>query len=499
MDNLHLNLIVEKQLKREIRILNLLNEQAQSISGSEIARILDVSLSTILNDLDVLKEKIPDNWTIEFKKNIGYSLIITEGISMPNYMRDILLDSPLFEIGISIFNNELLDVYDWEERLYVIDSTLKRYLTIFRGVLKKYKLKLSTSPVNIIGKEADIRIFYFDFFHSSSKVSQLEYPTEKEVEFFEELKTTHSYDFLQYHRSLYWIMVVVRRNINGNEIELNQELVEIVKKKISLDRVEKVKKLFLRIFSQKISFNELIFLYLIRWDTLILGEMNKLISIEIVNEEIKKMVNNFILKQIKKLRIDRHVYPQVYPYFILFFTHIFTMSIISPLFQKSTYETKLFVQMTHASLYHFWLDALLENKRMFKNMPDVYFEDIAVQLTMLALTYLKTDFSEPKHIVFILETSVINLNYVTKLAERYILNNVRVTVVSNSAFSENLIETFEADLLVSNIYLETNQKIVYISDLPTVREWNYINDLIFNLEDLTTEYNLNNKPSIDEI
>lgn len=39
MDSLHLKLIVEKQLKREIHILNLLNDQAQSISANEIARI----------------------------------------------------------------------------------------------------------------------------------------------------------------------------------------------------------------------------------------------------------------------------------------------------------------------------------------------------------------------------------------------------------------------------------------------------------------------------
>lgn len=105
-------------------------------------------------------------------------------MSMSNYMKDIMLSSPLFEIGISIFNNKLLTIHEWEEKFYVTESTFKRYLTIFKRVLKEYKLKISTNPVNIVGKESDIRLFYFDFFHSSSKVSQIEYPTEKELEFF---------------------------------------------------------------------------------------------------------------------------------------------------------------------------------------------------------------------------------------------------------------------------------------------------------------------------
>lgn len=490
MDKLHLKLIVEKQIKREILILNLLNEQAQSISANEIARVLDVSLSTILNDLDVLKEKIPDNWNIEFKKNIGYNLTIEEGMSTSNYMKDIMLNSPLFQIGISIFNNNLLTIYDWEEKFYVTESTFKRYLTIFRRVLKEYNLKLSTNPVNIVGKESDIRLFYFDFFHSSSKVSQIEYPTEKELEFFNELQKTNFFGFLQYHRSLDWLMVIIRRNLHGNEIVLSKELVEMVGKKMEIENIKKVEMLFFNIFSKKVSLNEMIFLYLIRWDTLILNEMNTIISIEIVNEEIKKMVNNCILKQIKSLKINRNAYPQVYPYFKLFFTHILTMSIISPLFQKCNDETRIFVQTTHASLYHFWLKALLENELIFKDISHIYFEDLASQLTMLTLPYLKKDFAKTKHVVFILETDVINLNYVTKLAERYILNNVQVSVISNIAFSKKLVETLHADLLVSNFELETNEKIIYISDLPTVREWNYINDLIFNLDDFDTDSQL---------
>lgn len=285
-------------------------------------------------------------------------------------------------------------------------------------------------------------------------------------------------------------MVIIRRNLYGNELVLSNELVEMVEEKMDIENIKKVERLFFNIFSKKVSLNEMVFLYLIRWDTLILNEMNTIIPIEIVNEETKKMVNNCILKQIKILKINRNAHPQVYPYFKLFFTHILTMSIISPLFQKCNDETRIFVQTTHASLYHFWLKELLENELIFKDISHVYFEDLAAQLTMLTLPYLKKDFAKTKHVVFILETDVINLNYVTKLAERYILNNVQVSVISHIAFSKKLAETLHADLLVSNFELETNEKIVYISDLPTVREWNYINDLIFNLDEFDTDSNL---------
>lgn len=482
MENLHLKLVVGKKLKREIQILYLLAEQDQSISGKEIALRLNISLSTVLSDLENLKKTIPKNWAIEFKKNIGYTLKIGEGINMPNYVKEIFFSSPLFEIGIGIFNNILLSIHDWEEKIYVSESTLKRHLTVFKSILKEYKLKLVMNPINIVGNEANIRIFYFEFFYSSNKIPQFDSLKENELEFFNKFESFISLDYLQYYRWIHWAIIIVRRVNFGNEIAINEELMNVIKIKIDKDDIIKIKKLFFELFKKSLSLKEIAFLYLIRWDTLVLNEHDKVVDIEIPNERRKKLVKNFILKKFKELSIDSYAHPHVYFYFESFFTHVMIMSEITPMFQKNSDEINHFAQSKHPKIFSFWIKALVENKEMFKNISTVLYEDLTAQLTMLTYPYLVKLNQSPKHIVFILDTTVINLNYLTALAESYILNNVQVSVVSNVLLSEDIINNINADLIVSNIGIESSKRIFHISDLPTESEWNAINSIIFGID-----------------
>ncbi|WP_157455681.1 helix-turn-helix domain-containing protein [Carnobacterium maltaromaticum] len=481
MENLHLKLVVEKKLKREIQILYLLAEQDQSISGKEIALRLNISLSTVLTDLENLKKTIPKNWEIGFKKNIGYTLKIGKGINMPNYVKEILLSSPLFEIGIGIFNNELLSPHDWEEKIFVSESTLKRHLTVFKSILKEYKLKLVMNPINIVGNEADIRIFYFEFFYSSNKIPQFDSLKENEHEFFIKLESFISLDHLQYYRWMHWAIIIIRRVSFGNEIVINEELLSIINSKMDKNTVMKIKELYFELFKQNLALKEIAFLYLIRWDTLILNEHEKVVEIEITNERSKKLAKNFILKKVKELSIDSYAHPHVYFYFESFFTHVMVMSGITPIFQKNSDDINHFAQSKHPKIFSFWIEALVENKEIFKNISTVLYEDLAAQLTMLTCPYLVKLNQSPKHIVFILDTTVINLNYLTALAERYILNNVQVSVISNVLLTDDIINNINADLIVSNIGIESSRRIFYISDLPTESEWHAINSKIFGM------------------
>lgn len=473
-------MVVEKKLKREIQILYLLAEQSQSISGNEIAIRLNISLSTVLSDLENLKATIPENWIIEFRKNIGYTLKIDEGINLSNYIKRLFLNSPLFEIGISIFNDLLLSTREWEERLYISDSTLKRHLNVLKSILKEYNLKLSTNPVNIVGNEAAIRIFYFDFFYSSSKIPQFDSLQENELEFFHKLEPLLSFDHLQYYRWMHWVIIVIRRCKFDNKILLNDELLSIIETKIDIKKVDKIKEMFYCFFNKELSFEEVSFLYLIRWDTLILNYSDKIINIEIANEKKRKLLKNLILKKVRELSIDTYIHPYIYSYYEAFFNHIIIMSSISPVFQKNNPEINHFAQITHPGIYQFWIETLVKENKIFKSDSILFYEDLSAQLTMLTYPYLVKKNQKLKYVVFILDTTVINLNYLTSLAERYVANNIQVSVLSNVFVSEELLANIGADLIVSNVEIETSKKIVHISELPTEFEWKMINSIIFN-------------------
>ncbi|CRH23255.1 helix-turn-helix domain-containing protein [Carnobacterium maltaromaticum] len=57
MENLHMRLIIEKKLKREIKILNILKDNTNSISAKELADELNASEKTVVSDIEEIKKK----------------------------------------------------------------------------------------------------------------------------------------------------------------------------------------------------------------------------------------------------------------------------------------------------------------------------------------------------------------------------------------------------------------------------------------------------------
>lgn len=57
MENLHMRLIIEKKLKRKIKILNILKDNTNSISAKELADELNASEKTVVSDIEEIKKK----------------------------------------------------------------------------------------------------------------------------------------------------------------------------------------------------------------------------------------------------------------------------------------------------------------------------------------------------------------------------------------------------------------------------------------------------------
>ncbi|MBC9810215.1 helix-turn-helix domain-containing protein [Carnobacterium maltaromaticum] len=489
MENLHMRLIIEKKLKREIKILNILKDNTNSISAKELADELNASEKTVVSDIEEIKKKIPLEWNIIFKKNVGYTITISDEFGFANFIKELIEESPLFVIVSSLFNNELFSIEEWEERLYMTESTLKRALGVLRGVLQEFKLKLALNPIDISGNEVNIRYFFFQFFYSSDKTPHLQRPTAKEILFYDQLKITigegGAFNQLQYYRSLYWIMIIHRRVRSKHVANLDDNLIKSVQSQTNYNYLSRTMEVFSTIFDLELSIDDFVFLYLIRWDALILDTSEKFIYIDGFNSLIEKKIKLLVLEKVPDFRIDTNAYPFIFNYFEVYFNHLLIMCQMSSLFQKNSDETNYFIKNRHFAIFEKWIDILNNNIEIFSSISDLCLEDIAVQLTMLTFPHVQKEKTKPTHILFLFDASLTNLLYLNSLAERFILNNVRVTVLSNKKIENSLIEKIDADIIVSNNLLTVLGRNVYlISSIPTAREWDNISNLVLNLNDI---------------
>ncbi len=71
----------------------------------------------------------------------------------------------LFELLGNVFYGELEDVAELIDRFHISETSFRRYLRQIEPVLKEYGLKLSLTPIDLKGDEANIRKFFKDFYY----------------------------------------------------------------------------------------------------------------------------------------------------------------------------------------------------------------------------------------------------------------------------------------------------------------------------------------------
>ncbi|WP_240522329.1 helix-turn-helix domain containing protein [Bacillus thuringiensis] len=164
MDKMLQNLIHNKSDLRKIAILQILIDANEIVSSNDIARKLNYTNRTIINDISDLKTQIPNNWYIESVTSKGYRLkkplIENESIVIKEY----LINSALYKILLAIFEGKYYGLEKWSQLLFLNRTSLRKHLTAFKKTLELFHLDWDYKNVQLIGEELNIRYFYFVFF-----------------------------------------------------------------------------------------------------------------------------------------------------------------------------------------------------------------------------------------------------------------------------------------------------------------------------------------------
>ncbi|WP_187121197.1 helix-turn-helix domain-containing protein [Listeria booriae] len=484
MNHFFLQLIAEKKVRRQIKVLQKIYDAKFPITVDEIAEDLDISKRTLSRDIKDIEHSFPEQEVLELNTVYGYS------IDHSHYVDDLIAriseESPLLLIVNGVFQEEFKSIDEWADELFISTSTLHRYLTYLKKLLKEFKLYLSLTPIAFLGDEVNIRHFFFNFFYSMNDISTLSHPTESEYEF--HIKVLAEYDgitkrsnYSQYRRGMYWLMVVNTRIKQGHFVKINPELKKIQKQMETYQvLVQVVESLLPIMVVDDLPEDEMVYIDLLTLDIFVYLEDR--VTSGFHSKAEMDAVDDFLAKAFQVLGIDA-IEASDLRIFISYFRNQILLSKLTPLFQKNVYEVNQFIKNGHKVLFYKWVD-LLQNDSIKQIANIEYVEDVAVNLTMFThcMAYNKHFKSRERHILFTFDGPNAYLNYLATLVEKFNIKNVRITLLTNYHVTNELVKERQVDVVVCN-YKDDNEILdceVYKAErVPTENDWEQIRNIIF--------------------
>ncbi|EOQ02143.1 helix-turn-helix domain-containing protein [Bacillus cereus] len=173
MNRLVTSLIHDKSVYRKIAILKRLNVEEISLTSKDLAKQLNCSNRTIINEISELKNDLPENWDIIGMKTKGYTLHKPPLESLTSIIQSYLQDSMTYKICIETFRNNYYSLEKWCQILYTNKSTLKSNLKQYKSVLSENNLKFTFSPMKLVGEEIHLRYFYKALLFNIERYAQI--------------------------------------------------------------------------------------------------------------------------------------------------------------------------------------------------------------------------------------------------------------------------------------------------------------------------------------
>ncbi|MGF1919189.1 helix-turn-helix domain-containing protein [Enterococcus faecalis] len=222
MDKYIYNFITNNTTLRRVKLLLEVTQETLPVNIDTLAVRMNCTVKTIRNDLSLLQDALIP--FIHFEMNKKYVTVSCFGADSLKKSMDVLLSNePLFTIIQGLFDGVVIDFTDWSERLYLSETSCKKIFLVLEKKLNMYDLKLKRNPIQIVGAEEDIRLFFFFFFYHCRDVLSLKSPNKKHRQFTligeREAERYQEHFSVDYERLLYGVWIVAERICAGKTLK----------------------------------------------------------------------------------------------------------------------------------------------------------------------------------------------------------------------------------------------------------------------------------------
>lgn len=475
MNDLGYKLLVDKTLKRRVNILSKLSESPYPLSLEVIRKLSNSSIITLQSDIKYLIETFPNDFCLEEFNNSQSLCKLNTCRTISYHMNFLIRDSPLFFIIENLFNGKKENLSYYSDNLFIAESTLRKYLNTLKEVLKDYHLTLSLNPLELIGKEINVRYFYFHYFrysHTNELAEVTDAHLNSTYKILREL--AFNYDLglnIDYYRIVSWTLIIEKRISQGHYISFPQEVFSKFRYMTSFIKFNSsIKEHFKKLnYWPNLASAEILFAYLLRLDSIIYEDNKKYFTDDFFDylKEYDDLTTSFFSNINLNIALNIPLKTMLQAYL----TNLSALTSISPMFQKNHAQLKLIVEQDHPKILKIWTDLLLESGQF------EYSYDVSVSLTLLSVSHLNTHHS----VLFALTGEPSSLTYYKNRALKCVPKNMTVIFLFNKPLSNELLEQMSIGICVSN--LSPTKKLVIshhfrLSDIPRSSEWSELQDFL---------------------
>ena len=162
----------------------------------------------------------------------GYHFRETNPKKYLSQKKELVAEEGMYQIVEAIFHGEFCSVEEWAQRLYVSESTMRRYLNTASVTLRKYHVEWILQPVNLSGSEANIRKFFKDFYYESDVTPHTLLPPKELIalvsDVFSEIPAELVNTGVSPSDFYYSLYIAIKRYQLGKTVQIPQSLAKII-------------------------------------------------------------------------------------------------------------------------------------------------------------------------------------------------------------------------------------------------------------------------------
>ncbi|HDR8072435.1 TPA: helix-turn-helix domain-containing protein [Bacillus cereus] len=473
---------MEKEIYRQIQILDIIASENRWFTTEELAQQLHCSEKTVRKDVRTIISTIPDEWNIKSVKGRGIFLHKLDNVST-SMLHSLFIEATLsFQIFEKIFYGQTQTLAELADTLYIHPSSLYKILVRVEEELAKSQLEIKKRPLGIKGCEVQIRLFYFNFFFKlygmkewpfyHCDIADLLIYTDKindSCEAHLSPESTQKYIFL--------LAITLKRIQQGHSIQIDKQLLLTVKKNHMFQIVSQMCNQIQEDFNIVIPISERVFLTLALMKCHFLCpdrenvKERKLKCFYEKKSSIHHYLHNFIELLEAELGETLQDDEELLFAFITYFEKIeLLMQMPCNLIFQFHPKTDMYIQNTYPDTYTSVKKVLkkLEKNYNLYSLSGETIETLTIQVQASLLRKSRT----VKRIFVFTEEGNDWRQYLAAKIEQTFPQRLIVVRPPMGEISDRTIQDYSIDFVVTDIPLEIHTvPLLLISTIPTQRDW----------------------------
>jgi len=488
MNSLFYELIADKQIKRFIKILEILEKQKEAITFEEVREIVAVTMATLKNDLEKIQERIPASIIIKTTKEfISLEATSTE---IQNCIFDIAQNTLSYQILRYSFNQPEISLEELSEKLLSSTSTLKNRIQHMNPILERYHCRLSSYTTTMRGEEVNIRCFYRAYF-SEFRDLFISKETEQRQDYYQVFDAIRQEMLSRkckmlnssYFQVIQWLLITQERMEANHHIKLDPIFVDNIKK---ISMYQEYKIAYTKVITQEeLCEDDIVWSYIGELDAVVYTlEKSNLSRCRSgpISKSYQTIIDSVIKQVAVQLSIDQKNIVNFIKLHQCFFINLYLISQLSATFQMVSQDLKQHVKQHLTPIYQAWYD-MLDSNRGFSFLE--YHQDVCCKLAMISSQFTYHKPSKVKRVLFSFTGETGLSSYLEAKARMLFSKEVECIFAFKQPLSNEIIESINPEIVVSNynnIENITFDNIIRMAYIPSEYDWNRLSTYILKIE-----------------